>query len=65
MDTMEWGSVRLNMLAVYFNTPVCRLVPVKVKVKTVSVEAQFIESSMREGRLFLANARVNVIQRNH
>ena len=46
----------------YFNTPVYRLVPVKVKVKTVSVEAQLIESSMREGRLFLANTRVNVIQ---
>ena len=64
MDTVEWGSVHLNMLAVYFNIPVYRLVPVpvKVKVKTFSVEAQFIESSMREGRLFLANGKVNVIQ---
>ena len=55
------------MLAVYFkmkifNTPVCTTVPVKVKVKTFSVEAQFIESSLREGRLFLANGKVNVIQ---
>ena len=62
MDTVEWGSVHLNMLAVYFKTPVCTTVPVKVKVKTFSVEAQFIESSMREGRLFLANGKVNVIQ---